>query len=126
MMESSLDKKSSQQKKEIKMSKKNRNGNGNTNEQTTENNTNEEPTKVKKFRKAGLYVIIFNDQIGEILPFEKKKELDSWLLANEIKEHENPELAEKKFLQISDGRSCLINYGLIKGVRIVVKKKMTV
>ena len=102
------------------MSKKNRN-----NEQPTDN-TNEEPIKAKKFRKAGLYVIIFNDQIGDILPFEKKKELDSWLLANEIKEHENPELAEKKFLQISDGRSCLINYGLIKGVRIVVKKKMTV
>jgi len=112
------------------MSKKNRNGNGNGNNEQPTDNTNEEPTKVKKFRKAGLYVILFgacaNNETGEILPFNKKKDLDSWLLANEIKEHDNPEMAEQKFLQISDGRVCLINYGLIKGVRIVVKKKMTV
>lgn len=90
----------------------------------------EDPKPAKK--KAIYYVTIFGTHTinpsvgvpgefnGEVITFQGKRDMDSWLNEHGVLKHKQAGLAEGGFLQLPDGRALLANYGHIQRLKITV------
>lgn len=98
-----------------KVTTKNGNPNNTTKETNMPENKTEEKPKQKRPRKANFYITIADKPAEDnIIHFDSKKSLDSWIVLNKCKPHKIP-----GYITLGDGREATINYGQNKKLTLM-------